>query len=124
MLSDVLNLIFKDKPSCQITDDGIKVVNNTSLDDSKMQQRKYILERCLEFLRLLAKYMHIIIIHINTYVITYVEYVNFGRDNMTVKVRLFDHMDDLLLLDVAIPQMADLLSEVRMLSLSFVIILH
>ena len=31
---------------------------------------------------------------------------------MTVKVRLFDHMDDLLLLDVAIPQMADLLSEV------------
>ena len=68
MLSDVLNLIFKDKPSCQITDDGIKVVNNTSLDDNKMQQRKYILERCLEFLRLLAKYMHIIIIHINTYV--------------------------------------------------------
>ena len=31
---------------------------------------------------------------------------------MTVKVRLFDHMDDLLLLDVAIPHMANLLSEV------------
>ena len=44
------------------------------------------------------------------------EYVNFGRDNMTVKIRLFDHMDDLLLLDVAIPELADLFSEVRILS--------
>ena len=36
----------------------------------------------------------------------------FDRDNMTVQERLFDRMDDLLELDVAIPEMADVLSEV------------
>ena len=35
-----------------------------------------------------------------------------NRDNVTVQERLFNHMDDFLKLDVAIPQMADLLSEV------------
>ena len=37
---------------------------------------------------------------------------NTDRDNITVQERLFDRMDDLLQLDVAIPEMADLLSEV------------
>ena len=38
--------------------------------------------------------------------------INIDRDNITVQERLFDRMDDLLQLDVAIPEMADLLSEV------------
>ena len=37
-----------------------------------------------------------------------------SRDNITVQERLLDRMDDLLQLDVAIPEMADVLSEVRM----------
>ena len=38
--------------------------------------------------------------------------INIDRDNIPVQERLFDRMDDLLQLDVAIPEMADLLSEV------------
>ena len=34
------------------------------------------------------------------------------RDNITVQERLFDRLDDFLECNVAIPQMADLLSEV------------
>ena len=41
-------------------------------------------------------------------------YKNSNRDNITVQERLLDRMDDLLQLDVAIPEMADVLSEVRM----------
>ena len=110
MFSDILNLIFQDKSHRQITNDGVKIVNNISLNCEKMKQREDIMVKCLEFLRLLAKYV------LSYHYIIDMEYVNFDRDNMTVKVRLFDHMDDLLLLDVAIPEMADLFSEVRMLS--------
>ena len=38
--------------------------------------------------------------------------MNLCRDNFTVQERLFDRMDDLLQLDVAIPEMADVLTEV------------
>jgi len=38
--------------------------------------------------------------------------MTFYRDNTIVQERLFDRMDDLLELDVAVPEMADLLSEV------------
>ena len=41
------------------------------------------------------------------------------RGNITVQERLFDRMDDFLKLKAAIPQMADLLSEVRMLWLTY-----
>ena len=37
---------------------------------------------------------------------------NFIRNNLTVQERLFDRMDDLLELDVAIPDMAEVLTEV------------
>ena len=55
VFSDILNLIFQNKSCRQITDDGIKVMNNASLNDDKMKQRKHILERCLKFSRFLAK---------------------------------------------------------------------
>ena len=38
------------------------------------------------------------------------------RDNKIVQERLFDRMDDFLTLDVAIPEMADLLAEVHICS--------
>ena len=41
-----------------------------------------------------------------------VRYMNLCRDNFTVQERLFHRMDDLLQLDVAIPEMADVLTEV------------
>ena len=41
--------------------------------------------------------------------------LNLSRDNFTVQERLFDRMDDLLQLDVAIPEMADVLTEVSVL---------
>ena len=41
--------------------------------------------------------------------------MNLSRDNFTVQERLFDRMDDLLQLDVAIPEMADVLTEVSVL---------
>ena len=56
MFSDVLDLIFRDKSSRQITSDGVEFVGNISLDSPKMQQRRLILSKCLQFLRLLAKY--------------------------------------------------------------------
>ena len=62
MFSDVLDLIFRDKSSRQITSDGVEFVGNVSLDSHKMQQRELILSKCLQFLRLLAKY-YIIINH-------------------------------------------------------------
>ena len=56
VFSDVLNLIFQDKSSCQITSDGVKVVGNVDLKSDKMHQREDILSKCLQFLRLLARY--------------------------------------------------------------------
>lgn len=50
-------------------------------------------------------------IHQLLYYVYAIEYCD--RNNTTVQERLFDRMDDLLQLDVAIPEMADLLSEVR-----------
>ena len=43
--------------------------------------------------------------------------LNLSRDNFSVQERLFDRMDDLLQLDVAIPEMADVLTEVSVLLL-------
>ena len=57
VFSDVVNLIFRDKSSRQITSDGVEVVGNISLDSPKMQQRLLILSKCLQFLRFLAKYI-------------------------------------------------------------------
>lgn len=56
VFSDVLDLIFRDKSSRQITSDGVEFVGNVSLDSPEMQQRRLILSKCLQFLRLLAKY--------------------------------------------------------------------
>lgn len=55
VFSDVLDLIFRDKSSRQITSDGVEVVGNVSVDSTEMQQRELILAKCLQFLRLLAK---------------------------------------------------------------------
>ena len=55
VFSDVLDLIFRDKSSRQITSDGVEFVGNVSLDSPEMQQRRLILSKCLQFLRLLAK---------------------------------------------------------------------
>ena len=41
--------------------------------------------------------------------------INFARNNSVIQEHLFDHMDDLLQLDVAIPDMAGLLTEVSQL---------
>jgi len=54
VFADVLNLIFRDKSTRQITSDG-KVEIATQVDSSDMQQREEILSKCLQFLRLLAK---------------------------------------------------------------------
>ena len=59
VFSDVLNLIFRDKSSRQITSDGVEVVGNISLDTTEMEQREHILAKCLQFLRLLARYIYI-----------------------------------------------------------------
>ncbi|XP_065902249.1 inositol 1,4,5-trisphosphate receptor type 2-like [Dysidea avara] len=87
VFADVLNLIFWDKSTRQIGSDG-KVEIATQVDSSDMKQREEVLSKCLKFLRLLAK------------------------NNQTVQERLFDHMDDLLKLDVAIPDMAEVLTEI------------
>lgn len=57
MFSDVLNLIFRDKSSRHITSDGVDIVGNVDLESAEMQQREHILAKCLEFLRLLARYV-------------------------------------------------------------------
>ena len=59
VFSDVLNLIFRDKSSFQITSDGVKVVGNVDLKSDKMQQREDVLSKCLQFLRLLARYTYV-----------------------------------------------------------------
>jgi len=56
VFSDVLNLIFRDKSNRQITSDGVEIVGNFDLKSAEMQQREHILAKCLEFLRLLARY--------------------------------------------------------------------
>ena len=58
VFSDVLNLVFRDKSSRRITSDGVEVVGNISLDSPETRQRELILSKCLEFLRLLAKYSY------------------------------------------------------------------
>ena len=71
VFSDVLDLIFRDKSSRQITSDGVDFVGNVSLDSPEMQQRGLILSKCLQFLRLLAKYCYNIhdITSMNLYII-------------------------------------------------------
>ena len=63
MFADVLDLIFRDKSSRQITSDGVEFVGNVSLDSPEMQQRRLILSKCLQFLRLLAKYIYKCYLH-------------------------------------------------------------
>ena len=46
--------------------------------------------------------------------------MNLSRDYFTVQERLFDRMDDLLQLDVAIPEMADVLTEVSVLCVYYI----
>ena len=57
VFSDILNLIFRDKSSCQITSDGVKVVGNVDLESAEMKEREHILAKCLHFLRMLARYV-------------------------------------------------------------------
>ena len=52
----MLNLVFQDKSSRQITSDGVEFVGNVSLNSPEMKQREDILSKCLQFLKLLAKY--------------------------------------------------------------------
>ena len=106
MFSDIVNLIFRDESRREITSDGVKFVSNVSQNSSDKKEREEILAKCMQFLRLLAKYGYLCICMKPNYNKTS------NRDNITVQERLFDHMDDFLKLDVAIPQMADLLSEV------------
>ena len=56
VFSDILNLIFRDKSCSQITSEGVKIVGN--VDAAEMKQREYILAKCLQFLRLLARYAY------------------------------------------------------------------
>ena len=57
MFSDVFDLVFRDKSSRQITSDGVEFVGNISLNSPEMKQREDILSKCLQFLKLLARYM-------------------------------------------------------------------
>ena len=57
VFSDILNLIFRDKSCSQITSEGVKIVGN--LDTAEMKQREHILAKCLEFLKLLARYTYV-----------------------------------------------------------------
>ena len=51
-----MDLVFRDKSSRQITSDGVEFVGNVSLNSPEMKQREDILSKCLQFLKLLAKY--------------------------------------------------------------------
>ena len=57
VFSDVLNLIFRDKSSCQITSDGVQYMDNIDLQSYEMKEREEILAKCMQFLRLLARYV-------------------------------------------------------------------
>ena len=107
VFSDIVNLIFRDESRREITSDDVKSVSSISHDVDDKEKREEILDKCMQFLRSLAKYGYSCICMYGTYVAKYSD-----RDNATVQERLFNHMDDFLKLDVAIPQMADLLSEV------------
>ena len=70
VFSDILNLIFRDKSCSQITSEGVKIVGN--LDTAEMKQREHILAKCLEFLKLLARYTYVHVKIIRTYIINFV----------------------------------------------------
>ena len=58
VFSDILNLIFQDKSCSQITSEGVIIVGNMDPESAEIKQREHILAKCLQFLRLLARYMH------------------------------------------------------------------
>ncbi|XP_065909470.1 inositol 1,4,5-trisphosphate-gated calcium channel ITPR1-like [Dysidea avara] len=89
VFADVLNIIFQEKSTRLISSDGlVESTPHIDLESTEMQQREKVLSKCLQFLKLLS------------------------RNNSVIQEHLFDHMDDLLQLDVAIPDMAGLLTEV------------
>ena len=58
VFSDILNLIFRDKSCSQITSEGVVIVGNIDPASAEMKQREHILAKCLQFLRLLARYIY------------------------------------------------------------------
>ena len=60
MFSDIVNLIFRDESSPEITCDSLEASDNFS----KMKQREDILAKCLQFLKLLARYASQYIMHV------------------------------------------------------------
>ena len=56
MFSDVVNLIFRDDSSHEVTSDSEEDLDTISQSNGKMKQREHILAKCLQFLKLLARY--------------------------------------------------------------------
>ena len=51
-----MNLILQNKSNHQIFSDGVEVAGSVNFNSYEMQQREFILTKCLQFLKLLAKY--------------------------------------------------------------------
>ena len=116
---DVLNLIFQEKPGGEVfTEKPARKVSadrqGSATGDTKMKPREKIVSKCLQFLKFLTRYVSASLYRLHVFSSTPLSSYVFVlcRKNKTVQKHLHDHMDDLLKLDVAIPDMAEVLTEV------------
>ena len=62
VFSDIVNLIFRDESSHEVTSDSLEASDNFR-QNGKMKQREDILAKCFQFLKLLARYASEYIMH-------------------------------------------------------------